>query len=104
VKGAIFMPKIIEKTSKNGVITTFSDGLWEERHELQRQGIDTAKAQGRYLGRPKVGFPPNWEEYYSVWKEGGMTATEAMRRMGLKKDSFYRLVKKYENMENNSSK
>jgi hypothetical protein len=28
VKGAIFMPKIIEKTSKNGVITTFSDGLW----------------------------------------------------------------------------
>jgi hypothetical protein len=33
-----------------------------------------------------------------------MTATEAMRRMGLKKDSFYRLVKKYENIENNSSK
>lgn len=81
-----------------------AEGDWEERHELQRQGIDTAKAQGRYLGRPKVGFPPNWEEYYSVWKEGGMTATEAMRRMGLKKDSFYRLVKKYENMENNSSK
>jgi hypothetical protein len=27
MKGAIFMPKIIEKTSKNGVITAFSDGL-----------------------------------------------------------------------------
>jgi hypothetical protein len=32
MKGAIFMPKIIEKTSKNGVITAFSDGLGVYRY------------------------------------------------------------------------
>jgi len=33
-----------------------------------------------------------------------ITAREAMKLTGLKKDSFYRLVKKYENPEENSSK
>lgn len=69
---------------------------WTERHELQRQGIEVAKADGRHLGRPRVEYPENWEDCYGRWKSGVITAKEAMTLTGLKKDSFYRLAKKYE--------
>ena len=66
-----------------------------ERHELQRQGIEVAKADGKHLGRPRVEFPENWEDCYERWKSGVILAKEAMTLMGLKKDSFYRLARKY---------
>ena len=78
------------------LLSYVAEGDWEERHELQRQGIEIAKEAGKYLGRPRVEYPENWSECYGAWKEGSITAVEAMRRTGLKKDSFYRLVKKYE--------
>lgn len=81
------------------VLAYVAEQDWDERHELQRQGIEVAKAEGRHLGRPKVEYPENWSENYAAWKAGDMTAAEAMRRTGLKKDSFYRLVKKYVPME-----
>lgn len=37
-----------------------------ERHELQRQGIEVAKADGKYLGRPRIGYPENWETFYGM--------------------------------------
>lgn len=74
-----------------------AEGDWEERHELQRQGIAVAKEKGKHLGRPRKEMPENWNESYESWKRGDITAVEAMRRMNLKKDSFYRMVKKYEN-------
>lgn len=58
---------------------------------------------GRCLGRPRIEFPENWDEYYRQWKDGEITARNAMTLMGLKKDSFYRLVKKYENPNEDSS-
>ena len=78
------------------VLAYVADEDWTERHELQRQGIAVAKKDGVHLGRPKVELPEQWEEHYKTWKAGIITAREAMERMGLKKDSFYRLVKKYE--------
>lgn len=85
------------------VLSYVAEEDWEERHELQRQGIEVAKLQGRYLGRPRIEFPENWEECYDRWKAGVITAREAMKLTGVKKDSFYRLVKKYENPDNDSS-
>lgn len=84
------------------VLAYMADEDWTERRELQRQGIAFAKKDGVHLGRPKVEFPEEWEEHYKMWKAGIITAREAMERMGLKKDSFYRLVKKYESDKNNS--
>ena len=78
------------------LLSYVAEGDWEERHELQRQGIEVAKEAGKHLGRPRTEFPDNWEECYNRWKSGEITAREAMRLMGLKKDSFYRLVKKHE--------
>ena len=78
------------------VLAYVADEDWSERHELQRQGIEVAKADGKYLGRPKVEFPEHFPECYEMWKAGKITARKAMELLELKKDSFYRLVKKYE--------
>jgi hypothetical protein len=37
--------------------------------------------------------PANFREICQEWKEGKMTAVEAMRRAGMKKTSFYKAVK-----------
>lgn len=73
-----------------------ADEDWTERHELQRQGIEVAKSSGVHLGRPRIEFPEDWPDCYTRWKAGEMTSQAAMKEMNLKKDSFYRLVKKYE--------
>ena len=86
------------------LLSYVADGDWEERHELQRQGIEVAKGEGRHLGRPRIEYPENWEECYVRWKSGVISAKETMLLLGLKKDSFYRLVKKYEKREELSSK
>ena len=64
--------------------------------QRQREGIEVAKMQGRHLGRPKKGYPDNWSVVYSDWKGGNITAKVAMEQMGLKRTSFYKLVKEYE--------
>jgi DNA invertase Pin-like site-specific DNA recombinase len=50
-----------------------------------------------YIGRPSIEYPVNWEEGYSKWKSGEITGVKAMEFMGLKRNSFYNLVKRYEN-------
>lgn len=83
------------------LLSYVAESDWEERHELQRQGIEVAKEQGRHLGRPKVTYPENWEECYGRWKGNAISSKEAMMLLGLKKDSFYRLVKKWEQNQEN---
>ena len=51
---------------------------------------------GKYKGRKKIGFPPNWEEVYPKWKNREMTAKKAMEMLGLKRNTFYKLVKEFE--------
>ncbi|HEX9058676.1 MAG TPA: recombinase family protein [Clostridia bacterium] len=65
--------------------------------ERQREGIDAAKMKGKYLGRPKVCFPDNFEKFYAQWKNGNITATQCIKDLNLKRTSFYKLVKQYEN-------
>ena len=58
----------------------------------QAEGIAAARLQGKHLGRPKMQVPECWEEVYNLWQAGEITAVEAMRRSGLKRSSFYKLV------------
>ncbi len=64
--------------------------------ERQREGIDAAKIKGKHLGRPKIGFPTDFEKFYNEWKKGNITATQCIKELNLKRTSFYKLVKKYE--------
>lgn len=60
--------------------------------QRQAEGIACAKAKGKKLGRPAVQFPDNWDEVYMIWKDGEITAREAMKRLCMKPTSFYKLV------------
>ncbi len=64
--------------------------------ERQREGIDSAKLRGVKLGRKKVELPDMFSVYYREWKEGRITATRAMQELDLKRTTFYKLVKEYQ--------
>lgn len=59
----------------------------------QKQGIEIARAQGKTLGRPRAIRPNNWDEVYAQWKNKEITAKNAMEQLGLKRNTFYKLVK-----------
>lgn len=48
---------------------------------------------GRPTGRPSAEYPENWEVVYNKWKSGEITATAAMKELGLKRNTFYKLAK-----------
>lgn len=60
--------------------------------QRQAEGIAAAKAKGKKLGRPAVAVPENWDDVYASWKNGEITAKEAMKRTGLKRTSFYKIA------------
>lgn len=64
--------------------------------ERQREGIAIAKKKGVYKGRKKIDFPKNWNDIYPKWKNREITGTKAMELLGLKRNTFYKLVKEYE--------
>ncbi|MGI6227911.1 MAG: recombinase family protein [Peptococcales bacterium] len=59
----------------------------------QAEGIVEAKKNGVKFGRPKVNVPAGFEEEIEKWQSGEQTATETMEILGLKRTSFYKLVK-----------
>lgn len=61
--------------------------------QRQREGITLAKAQGKYHGRTPQPLPDNFDDVVARWRRGEITAREAMRRTGLKSNTFYRRVK-----------
>ena len=50
---------------------------------------------GRPTGRPKTDYPSNWVEVYNEWNNHKITARNAMKRLGLKSNTFYRMVSEY---------
>ena len=62
----------------------------------QREGIEAAKKANKHLGRPKAIMPEQFGEVYNEWKAGNISAKQAMSRMELKRSTFYRLVRIYE--------
>lgn len=81
--------------------------------EKERQNINTRQKQGiasmpvingkrvssktgKATGRPAAEFPEEWEKYYTEWKSGNITAKRCMDDMELKRTTFYKLVKIWE--------
>jgi len=61
--------------------------------QRQAEGIKLAKEIGKHLGRPAAEFPPDFDNLYTSWKRGKITATATMAQLGLKRTTFYKLVK-----------
>lgn len=59
----------------------------------QAQGIAAAKANNVKFGRPKIEKPTEWDRVILDWKQGNITAKQAMSELGLKKATFYAMLK-----------
>lgn len=64
--------------------------------QRQAEGIASAKAKGLKFGRPSVEYPKEFSKVYDEWKKGSISAVKAMEILNLKKTTFYKLVKDYE--------
>ncbi|WP_440112208.1 recombinase family protein [Paenibacillus sp. QZ-Y1] len=101
------MPLLDTRQYKNGLEKVISSIVLEllsymaerEREKIngrQAEGIAAAKNDGVVFGRPKQAINEEFKQAYTEWKQGGITAVEAMRRVGMKPNSWYRRVKEYE--------
>lgn len=85
----------IDTTTPTGkfMLTVFAAVAELEReHILQRQheGITIAKEQRKYVGRKPLPLPDSFEQTVTRWRCGEITATQAMRKLGMKPNTFYR--------------
>lgn len=64
--------------------------------QRQAEGIAAAKERGAHLGRPGTSYPADWDGVYARWHSGELTAVAAMRELGLKRSTFYKLARRYE--------
>ena len=60
--------------------------------EREQEGITIAKQQGKYKGRKPI-VNPAFQDVVELWRKGEITATEASRRLGMSRATFYRKVK-----------
>jgi len=96
----ISLKEQIDTTTPQGrfMITVFGALAELEREnilERQREGIEIAKAEGKYKGRKPIEVE-NFPNIYNQWKSGAITARQSMRILNLKPNTFYRRVRDYE--------
>lgn len=62
-----------------------------------REGIEIAKAQNKYKGKPKKDIDK--DKFIRVcreWRKGNKTATQCMKELNIKPNTFYRRVKEWD--------
>ena len=59
----------------------------------QAEGIAIAKSLGKYKGRKPKELPAGTDVVIRKWKDGQITAAEAMLKLGVSKSTFYRKFK-----------
>jgi DNA invertase Pin-like site-specific DNA recombinase len=74
----------------------------ERIRKRQREGIDVALQRGVAFGLPKVTVTEEFKYAYKRWKSGEITAVSAMQEIGVKKTTFYKLVREYEERYRNN--
>lgn len=75
------------------VLGTIAEQERQTIRKRQREGIDTAKAKGKHLGRPKIDLPEEYDVVIDKWRNKEITARHAMKELGISKSSFYRLIR-----------
>ena len=71
-----------------------------ELFSRRRDGIERAKAEGRYKGRKPIAVDEGlFDSVVSLWQSGQITAREAMARLDLKPNTFYRRIKEMEELK-----
>ncbi|OSX97525.1 recombinase family protein [Bacillus mycoides] len=90
---------VIQSAIQKATLTILSAFAEKERIDIkqrQAEGIALARKQGKRLGRPPVEITEEFANAYKEWKSGSITAVGAMKKYGIKRSSFYKLAKQYE--------
>ena len=58
----------------------------------QREGIDAAKRKNIRFGRPPAPLPDDWQEVVAQVRHGEIRPVDAMRKLGVSRSRFYRMV------------
>ncbi|WP_440604158.1 recombinase family protein [Bacillus sp. GB_SG_008] len=90
---------VIQSAIQKATLTILSAFAEKERIDIkqrQAEGIALARKQGKHLGRPPVEITEKFIEAYKEWKSGSITAVGAMKKYDIKRSSFYKLAKQYE--------
>ena len=70
----------------------------EERKRRQRDGIEIAKREGKYKGRKPVDVDKyEFAKLFSEVQSGERTNKYVMDKMGLKRNTYYKLVEEFKN-------
>lgn len=78
--------------------TTFAQVELEKIRTRTKEALKAKKNRGETLGRPKIQMPKNFKKVYKQYKNRDITAVQAMKLLDLKKTTFYKLVKEYEEL------
>lgn len=79
------------------IYTLMAQQQKETMKQRQLEGIAAAKAKGIHIGRPVLELPNEWDEIYKEWKGGKVKTKTFIDKMNMKKSTFYKKVKEYEN-------
>lgn len=78
------------------VLRYMADDERKRIHERQKEGITIALQKGVKFGSKNVEIDDTFKETYQEWTNHKITAVEAMQRVGMKSNIFYRRVKESE--------
>jgi len=88
----------MQQLISNLVLELLSYIAEKERKEIkkrQREGIDEAKSRGVKFGRPGIKMPDEFSDYFKKLGKYEITAIQMMKELGLKRNSFYKLLKQH---------
>ena len=75
------------------VLSSIAEQEYHTIHKRQMEGIKAAKNNNVKFGRPPVSKPQNWDSTVLKYKANVISAKQAMHELGLKKTSFYKLLR-----------
>ncbi|MFB3167453.1 recombinase family protein [Neobacillus sp. 179-C4.2 HS] len=85
------------------VLSFMAEQERENIKKRQAEGIAVAKAKGKHLGRPQFNLDSLsikqleiLKANYPKWKDRQLTATVLMNMLGLKRNTYYKIIKEYE--------
>ncbi|MBC2401536.1 recombinase family protein [Clostridium saccharobutylicum] len=100
--GFISQKEIIDTDTPTGrfMLTIFGAVAQLEREYIlarQKEGIEIAKAEGKYKGRKSIDIDRDkFVAIYNRWRAVEITARASMKELGIKASTFYRRVARYE--------
>lgn len=83
-------------TAQGKLMLKFMQGIAEFERDLikerQAEGIEIAKAQGKFA-KPITPKPDNWQELYEKYKQRELTATALAKKLGISRSLLYKWIR-----------